>query len=145
MYGPEDLEVMTALVLAKRREGDFFPEGGFSPARAVDHMRWEAGVCGVHDLDVREVDGWWVVASKRDWLPAEGEGLLAFTPFLRFPQTGVNASRLEVLLTAFSNVVVTALDGKITVVADKVDRPQEAITTFADTLSMNGRVIVFLT
>jgi uncharacterized protein YlzI (FlbEa/FlbD family) len=144
MYGPKDLEVMTALELAKRREGDFFPEGSFSPARAVDHIRWEAGVCGVDDLDVQAVDGWWVVASKRDWLPAEGEGLPAFTRFLRFPEAGVNASRLEVLLTAFSDVVVTAMDGKITVVADKVDRAQEAITTFADRLSMNGRVIFFL-
>jgi uncharacterized protein YlzI (FlbEa/FlbD family) len=98
----------------------------------------------VEDLDVQEVDVWWIIASEREWLPTEGEGLLAFTRFLHFPEAGVNASRLEVLLTAFSDVVVTALDGKITVVLDKVGRAQEAITTFADRLARSGRVIVFM-
>lgn len=143
LYRPDDLKVEEPLEVVRRLENLFFGEDGFSAERAIELIRAEARACDVHKLQVEESDGWWVVAASRDWLPPEGE-LRVFTEVVHFPEWGVNASRPEILLTAFARVVLTSHDGTVTVIVDSPARADEATKRFAEWFARDARVIVFL-
>ena len=104
----------------------------------------EARACGVEDVSVDEADGWYHLSADRDWLASEEEGLRVFAQLVHLPEAGVNASRSEVLLTAFAKVVLTSRDGDITIVTDYTQRADEAVERFADSFAHSARVIVFL-
>jgi hypothetical protein len=141
-YGPDDLQVLTSLELAKRLETRYFGEAGFTPEQAVDHIRWEAGVVGIDELYTHKIAGWWLIEGN-DWLPMSDVHEV-FGRFLQFREAGINAHRMEVFLTAFAQVVVTSLDGDVTVIKDDVNRAPQATERFAERFAHSKRVIVFL-
>jgi hypothetical protein len=141
-YGPEDLQVLTPLEAVQHLPQFFFKDGEFTPEGAVEHLRSEGAVVGV-DVSVEEVDGWWIVSGD-DWLPA-GQQAEVFNRLMPFPEAGmVNASRKEVLLTAFTQVVLTSFDGEVSVIKDEPKRARWAKEHFGDRLARSQRVIVFL-
>lgn len=144
MYSRKDLKIFSPLETVRRLESWYFDDEGFSAARAVEYIRAEARTSGVETLDVTEIDGWWILAANQDWLPSEEDGLRPFRELVHFPEAGVNASRSEILLTAFARVVITAREGRATVVSDREHRADEAMARFAQWLTGRTRVIVFL-
>src|SRR5262245_39674847 len=60
-------------------------------------------------VHVHHIDGWWLVASARDWLldPDGSISLRHFTDIVHFPEAGRAACHNEILLTAFADAVVT--------------------------------------
>jgi hypothetical protein len=141
-YGPEDLLILTSLEVAQRLEHMYFGEDGFTPERAIDHIRWEAGVMGIEELHVHEIEGWWLIEGN-DWFPMSDVHEV-FNRLLQFREAGINAHRTEVFLTTFAQVVLTSLDGEVTVIKDDVEQATEATERFAEQSASSERVIVFL-
>jgi hypothetical protein len=98
----------------------------------------------VTSVSVEVINGWYCLSADGDWLPSDERGLRAFTQLLHLPEAGVNASRSEVLLTAFAKVVLTSRESEISVVVDHVSRASEGVEVFADSLAQSVRAIVFL-
>lgn len=132
----------TPLESVRRLETWFFGEEGFNPRRAIDYLLEEASLCGVSNVDVREVDGWWVLAASEDWLPADSSVLQIFHELARYPEGGPNGSRMEVLLTAFARAVVTAHLGNVLVIVDG-EGTSRWVEEHKDCLAME-RVVAFL-
>jgi hypothetical protein len=108
----------TPLESVRRLEAWFFGDEGFSVRRMIDYLLEEASLCGVSRVDVREMDGWWVLSADQDWLPDTGDALKVFQALTPYPEGGPNGSRMEVLLTAFARAVVTARSGTIAVIVE---------------------------
>jgi hypothetical protein len=88
----------------------FFRTGQFEPETAIQLLIAEASVSPLVKRAQFEREGEWVaVTADGDWL--EGD-LEAFTKPTVFPDGGVNATRMEVVLTAFCDAVLTAAHGK---------------------------------
>lgn len=139
MYSPDDLDSPSQHDVVRRLERTLFPGGSFTPEGAASVIAWEARICGV-DATVHEVDDWHVVKGDHDWFPSEAN---PFERLLAFPEAGVNASRLEVVLPVFAATVVTSLDGAVSVVVDRAGLAREVRRRFADLLAQPGRVIIF--
>jgi hypothetical protein len=88
----------------------FFRSGRFEPETAIQLLIAEASLSALVKRAQFEREGQWVaVTADGDWL--EGD-LEAFTKPTVFPDGGVNATRMEVVLTAFCDAVLTAEHGK---------------------------------
>jgi hypothetical protein len=140
------LQVATSPVEAVRRlEHWFFGPEGFSARKAIDYILEEAALCGSSNVQVDRVSDWWILSSVDDWLPSEEDGLSAFQALLPYPQAKPNGARVEILLTAFSEVVVTSKDGSGAVVNDRTGRGEGVawLRNHREYLSNFGRVIAF--
>jgi hypothetical protein len=63
----------------------------------------------VNSTHVDRNDDWVAVSADADWLDGDLE---AFTKPTIFPEGGINATRVEVVLTAFCDAVFTATHGQ---------------------------------
>src|SRR6516165_7311990 len=75
-------------------------------------------------IHVDQVDGWWIISSAKDWLlKSDGSASLwNFSPIAHFPEGGREACHSEILLSAFSNAVVTkGTDDELTWVVGSPD------------------------
>lgn len=79
-------------------------------------------ITGSLPVHVDCVDGWWIVVSDKDWLiqPDRPVSMQNFHHIVPFPEAGREASRSEILLTAFASAVVTcgATDGMTWITGD---------------------------
>jgi hypothetical protein len=142
---------------AEDRAGDFAALEPLSTLRAHPEWYFQSGEFEretVASLLVREAlfsdrvtqawtrkDGrWTAVIADGDWLEGDSRAFSVPTPF---PESGVNAIRVEVLLTAFCDTVVTAAAGREDHLQSAAVRemPQSMTDRLNDTDS--GRVIVF--
>ena len=101
----------------------YFRSGQFAVGEAIALLTDEALAHGSHDLLVRELQGWWLLASLHDWL--DGDMAAFFSP-VPDPTRGQNMSRVEVVLTAFCHTVWTASSGASMPVAGGAEPPEEA-------------------
>ena len=90
--------------------GMFFRRGAYSPEELAAHVASEALLSGVSDLVVSRHGPWWIIRSSTDWF-ADPSALDWFHRLVPFPEGGQNASRSEVLITAFAVDVIT-VDGE---------------------------------
>jgi hypothetical protein len=96
----------------------------------------------VKEAQVLRVEDWICVSADADWL---GGDLESFSKPTLFVEGGVNATRVEVLLTAFCGVVVTASHGHKSSI--RTVGESKMPSSMSDVLSdpTPGRVIVFQT
>lgn len=88
----------------------FFTTGRFEWQTAVGLLVAEAVRSPlVRSTEVHHVDDWIAVSADADWLDGDLE---AFTKPTPYPAGGTNATRVEVLLTAFCEAVFTASRGQ---------------------------------
>lgn len=119
----------------------FFATGRFEWQTAVGLLVAEALHSPlVRSTEVHHHDDWVAVSADADWLDGDLEG---FTKPTAFPEGGTNATRVEVLLTAFCDAVFTATGGSrsdIHAVGEGAMPP-----SMADALANPrfGRIIVF--
>lgn len=102
------VRIVDPLVSVRSHPEWFFRSGTFTIAEALSRLMSEALIHGSTDVSVREIDGWWVLASSNDWLHGDVQTFFFPAPD---PQRGPNTSRVEVALTAFCRAVVTAAHG----------------------------------
>ncbi|MDQ1442462.1 MAG: hypothetical protein QOG97_2690, partial [Acidimicrobiaceae bacterium] len=88
----------------------FFTTGRFEWRTAVALLVTEAMYSpSVNSVDVDRNGDWVAVSAEADWLDGDLE---AFTKPTVFPEGGTNATRAEVVLTAFCEAVFTASHGQ---------------------------------
>jgi hypothetical protein len=95
-------------------------------------------------ITIENIDGWWFVACKQDWLAKTGIDpvLDLFTRVIDFPEAGVNAIRSEILVNAFSDDVVTyGNDGKI--IVRGCESGLTELEARIDTICSGCRVVAF--
>lgn len=118
----------------------FFQNGTFTAAEALSRLMSEALIHGSTDVSVRQIDGWWVLASSNDWLRGDVQTFFFPAPD---PQRGPNTSRVEVALTAFCRSVVTATHGSRYDVVASANTPPPPVSAGLDDESW-ARVVAFL-
>jgi hypothetical protein len=88
----------------------FFRTGRFEWETMVGLLVTEILYSGVRgSTEIRQVDAWTTISNESDWLAGDLEAFVKLTPF---PAGGVNATRVEALLTAFCDSVLTASQGQ---------------------------------
>lgn len=119
----------------------FFRSGRFEAETAIHLLIVEASLSPVvRRAQFERQEDWVAVSADGDWL--EGN-LEAFTKPTAFPEGGVNATRVEVVLTAFCEAVLTARCGQRHDVRTTGAHPVPG--HMADMLKdpANGHVVIF--
>lgn len=119
----------------------YFQTGRFERETVISLLVREASLSPrVTQARVVKDGPWTAVTADGDWLAGD---LRAFSTPTPFPEGGVNATRVEILLTAFCDTVATAARGR----RDDIElaRSQEMPDSMSAALtdSGEGRVIVF--
>ena len=86
--------------------GMFFRRRTYSAAEMAAQLVGEALMSGAVAVEAAQVDGWRVVRSESDWFEAP-TALDWFHRIVPFTEGGPNASRVEALVMAFANEVIT--------------------------------------
>ncbi len=119
----------------------YFKSGEFERETVVSLLVREALLSSHVTRAWAQKDGpWTAVTADGDWLAGDLRSFSTPTPF---PEGGVNAMRVEVLLTAFCDTVATAAQGRRDDIesARRQEMPDSMRTALEDT--GEGRVIVF--
>lgn len=136
------LQPLDPVAAVRQHPNWFFSTGRFERGTAIGLLVSEILQSPlVRDTHVRQVDGWVAVSADADWLDGDLE---AFTKPTLYPEGGTNATRVEVLFTAFCDAVLTASNGQrsdIRTVGEN-SMPPSMVEALAD--QELGRVIVFL-
>jgi hypothetical protein len=85
----------------------FFPRGIPSPLICAQHLAAEVLALGGSDVLIERTRDWWIVSSSFDWFSANLSEKDQFRRLVPLPEVGENASRVEVVLTAFADAVAT--------------------------------------
>jgi hypothetical protein len=138
--GPSPIDPVDAV---RSHPSWFFRSGRFEPETAIQLLMTEASLSPLVRRAQFEREGEWIALSADgDWL--EGD-LEAFTKPTVFREGGVNATRMEVLLTAFCDAVLTAVNGKRSDVRTvRIHDIPLSMAGFLENESI-GRAIVFRT
>lgn len=114
----DDLEQFEPLDAVARLESQMFRSGSFDAFEAVGEIVRAALNCGAKDVAVHRVDSWFFISSLTDWLVEDGRDVSerAFSRICSYKAGGDNSMRPEVLLTAFTNSVITVSASGVRVV-----------------------------
>jgi hypothetical protein len=85
----------------------FFPNAQPSPIWCVQHLVVEVLALGATDVLVERHEDWWIVSSTLDWFLSDQSPEQQVRKLIPLPQVGPNASRVEVVILAFSEAVAT--------------------------------------
>jgi hypothetical protein len=139
-YTRDDVQVFDDPIdFIRRRPAMFFRRGEFSPDEAVERVVGEALRCGAADLAIKRLGAWWIIWSKRDWLPPRDHHT-AFQRIVSYPEGGQNSMRAEVLLTAFASDVVTQTGTGLLAIKGA---PDSELRRFLSQHGDVGRVVAF--
>jgi hypothetical protein len=113
----EDLEVLDALTVIRRRP-EMYVGGGTLPPTLAGDLVHDIAMLGALPAHVTKHEEWWLVSAETDWL-CSASGEISIEPFFRIvrcPQWGGNQNeiRSEVALTALAEAVVTSACGCLT-------------------------------
>lgn len=134
----ERLVVKDGLNSVKEHPEWYFRSGQFTNTEVVSLLVEEALSNGAPDISARREGGFWILQSSHDWL--EGD-LAAFFSLVPDPVRGPNTSRVEVLLTAFCDVVWTAWPGETYTVSGETWKSDELAQLLAP--PEEGRIVGF--
>ena len=137
---PNDFEMVDAVSSLRAHPEWYFKSGRFEWETMVSLLLFEAKTLTGGELSVEVNGSWTAVVAADDWL--EGDESL-FALLRPFPGGGANASRVEVLLSAFCDTVLTSAAG-VSVVIRSIGE-DELPEGFARLLTnpATGRVVVF--
>ncbi|MFG2794461.1 hypothetical protein [Streptomyces sp. NPDC048419] len=119
----------------RREHSRFFKGGTYSPLEAASQIALEALLTGVSDVQIARHGDWVSLASASDWLAGlDGD---AFQQLVPIRGGGRNAVTAEVFLTVFARGVVTAKDGKASIIKG------DSFGPLAENVPGKGRVVSF--
>jgi hypothetical protein len=111
-YTLKDIVILDDAVAAIQRNPVFYcgePPRGARLAAALARDLIEYGDLPV---SVDFLEGWWIVACEKDWLAGEGRSVY-WSRIIPTPEVARESMRSEVLLTAFSNGLLTMAERKV--------------------------------
>jgi hypothetical protein len=118
----------------------FFRSGRFDTEELISLLVEEAARGGASAVDIRRQGAWVTIAADVDWLA--GDVAPFFAP-LSYPEGGRNSSRVEVVLTAFCDAVVTFAGDIIFEVKSSAEVPAHT-QVVPEVGPTQGRAIAFL-
>ena len=88
----------------------FFRMGSPDPIELATHVLGDALLAGATETCTIRVGDWWLVGSDVDWLAADKQYTMQrlFARIVALPEAGPNSMRAEILLSAFTEAVITA-------------------------------------
>jgi len=95
-----------AIGYVRRHPEMFFPGQKPNPLTCIQHLVMEILSLGADDVRLCHHEGWWMVSSNHDWFVGLSEQEL-FTRIIPLPQVGANACRVEIVLGAYAESIVT--------------------------------------
>lgn len=136
-----ELEPIEPLASLRAHPEWFFDSGKFESETVTGLLIREAALSpAVRSANFATDGAWTVIAADGDWLDGD---LRAFSTPTPFPESGVNAIRVEVLLTAFCDTVATRAGDRRDDInsARSSEMPEIAVGALLE--RGKGRVIVF--
>ena len=135
--GREELhQIDDALRYVRSHPEMFFSARRFSSNETALLLAREALQAGAQSVEVVRAGSWVVVHSPSDWLGKDAP--TSFHRIVPFPQGGDNAMRMEILTTAFTEAVITKVDGKVEEIIGAAD------PSILEGYAERGRAVAFL-
>ncbi|HEY3847168.1 MAG TPA: hypothetical protein VGL95_08650 [Acetobacteraceae bacterium] len=107
-YARDDLDIIDDAVALIRRHPDVYAGEAPRAARLAAKMTGDLLQFGARSVSAEMFGSWWVVTSQSDWLTINGVYHADYWHrIVAAPEIGLEAMRPEVLLTAFSRVLIT--------------------------------------
>lgn len=113
-----NLKIIDSLSFVKKNKAIFFNKEDIDNLDLINRVILDPISLGATPIVVDIVFGWNIIASKKNWLKIDTNLSTKelFQSLVSNPKAGQNASRNEILLTAFSNNVITNGDGDLVLI-----------------------------
>ena len=115
-----------AVSYVRKSPGRFFRTGLPDPIEMTTHVLGDALITGATETCTIRLGDWWVIGSDVDWLATHKQYTMKelFVRIVPLPEAGANSMRAEILLTAFTDAVITV--GGDDCLTIKGDVPEDA-------------------
>ena len=145
-YSKNDIKVVDFKDHLIRNEQMYFGTRGANPQFIVTHIAEGAFVLGSGKVTIENVDGWWIVASDRDWLNAPNSinttEKNVFESLRAFPESGQNNYRGEFMAMIYSSALVIITNSTSTLMKG-LDTDLKAFERICGALECNVNVLGF--
>ena len=125
------MRIIDPIAHIRSHRDTYLPASGDISIYLAQRLSADAMVLGANEVDVVRSGDWWSVAADIDWLakpcPCAVEKL--FNQVIPFPETGPNAMRSEILLTAFARDVITSDERGMKVIKGESALGQEILAS----------------
>lgn len=145
-YDKSAIGIVDALSHVRRRKVMYLgPRGEVVPEDLATNLANDALTLGVASVEVHHCGDWWMVSSAEDWLARENNFTIeeTFKNIVPLVGGGLEASRREILLTAFASVVFTKKDKDVLWVAGASQENGTELETCLSAIPDSHRVVGF--
>jgi hypothetical protein len=147
MYTPDDIEILNAKDVIKKRPKMYFGSRGINAESICSYVSEGALILGAKNVDIAVENEWYFISSDLDWMSVEtqiaevNEDSL-FDNIFGFPEMGVNCFRWEALTHYFSDATFTTSNGETkTILGSESDRLD--YLSYIESIGKRGRIIGF--
>ena len=93
----------------RERPEHFFRTGSPAPVELATHVLGDALIASATETCTIRLRDWWVIGSDVDWLTNHKQYTMVelFARIVPLSEAGANSMRAEILLTAFTEAVIT--------------------------------------
>ena len=106
MYSQDDIKSLSWKELVVQRQESYFGTKGANPQAIASGIANGALVLGCKDVEIRNIDEFWIISSSEDWIKAvsaiEVDEKSVFETHYAIPEAGQNFFRYESLAEVFS-------------------------------------------
>jgi len=117
VYSADDLKSPNWRELVIKRQDMYFGTKGANPEFIATGIANGALLLGCMNIEIRNIDGFWLVASDKDWFKAASVVNVnesdVFNRCYTFPEAGQNCFRYESFAEIFSSSLITFDGDKI--------------------------------
>ena len=132
-----------AIRFLRRRLQAMLGDARIGAKMIAENVAFGAAVLGAGHVELVDHDGWWFVASERNWLRASsahaGE-LELFERIVRFPEQSASAHRAEIYVTAYACEAYFRIGDAVTWIRGE---PRDPLPDLGVTPPWCGNVLAF--
>lgn len=132
-----------AIRFLRRRLQAMLGDARIGAKMIAENVAFGAAVLGAGHVELVDHDGWWFVASERNWLRASsahaGE-LELFERIVRFPEQSASAHRAEIYVTAYACAAYFRIGDAVTWIRGE---PRHPLPDLGVTPPWCGNVLAF--
>ena len=132
-----------AIRFLRRRLQAMLGDARIGAKMIAENVAFGAAVLGAGHVELVDHDGWWFVASERNWLRASsahaGE-LELFERIVRFPEQSASAHRAEIYVTAYASEAYFRIGDAVTWIRGE---PRHPLPDLGVTPPWCGNVLAF--
>ena len=132
-YNADDIETLSDIEHVRRRPRMYFGADGITCIQDfVARLAGDPKNLGADTVTTEFWNDWWIVRSRLDWLPDDGESRSGiFESFSPFRKNGINSFHYAIFVTVLANkAVTTGGDSRHVVCGNVIDN--DPIWTYAE-------------